>query len=159
MRALQVTRAIGADGVRIVDVPNIDSPDGVLIDVRDRRRKFPRPAAQPGLYQERAVLPYTLGGEAAGVGSMHPTGLRIATPRSSGEEQRRRGRRSDDPGQVAAGRATAFHRLKVSIPADQPPIILIRRVVKILPMYLGGRCRRMPLHDDPQRGSKDTSHG
>jgi NADPH2:quinone reductase len=67
MRALQVTQAIGADGVRIVDVPDIDSPDGVLIDVRAIGVSFPDLLRSQGLYQERATLPYTLGGEAAGV--------------------------------------------------------------------------------------------
>jgi len=67
MRALQVTQAIGADGVCIVDVPDIDSPDGVLIDVRAVGVSFPDLLRSQGLYQERAALPYTLGGEAAGV--------------------------------------------------------------------------------------------
>jgi NADPH2:quinone reductase len=66
MRALQVTQAIGADGVRIVDVPETDSPDGVLIDVRAVGVSFPDLLRSQGQYQEQAALPYTLGGEAAG---------------------------------------------------------------------------------------------
>ena len=67
MRALQVTESIGPDGVCIVDVPDINTPDGVLIDVRAVGVSFPDLLRSQGLYQERAALPYTLGGEAAGV--------------------------------------------------------------------------------------------
>jgi NADPH:quinone reductase-like Zn-dependent oxidoreductase len=41
MRALQVAQAIGVDGVCIVDVPDINSPDGVLRDVRAVGVSFP----------------------------------------------------------------------------------------------------------------------
>lgn len=67
MRALQVTQAVGPDGVRIVEVPDIDDTNAIVIDVRAVGVSFPDVLRSQGLYQERATVPYTLGGEAAGV--------------------------------------------------------------------------------------------
>jgi len=68
VRALQVTELTGPDGVRIVDVPDlVDAGDGILVDVRAAGLSFPDLLRSRGLYQERAVPPYTLGAEVAGI--------------------------------------------------------------------------------------------
>src|SRR5215208_1545711 len=78
MRALQVTELIGPDGVRLVDVPEPDAGDAIVIEVRAVGVSFPDLLRSQGLYQEQASPPYTLGAEVAGVvvRAPDPTGLR-----------------------------------------------------------------------------------
>jgi NADPH2:quinone reductase len=66
MRAVQVTRLDGPDGVEVTDV---DEPtgDGVVVDVHAAGAAFPDALLTRGLYQYRPDPPFVLGAEIAGV--------------------------------------------------------------------------------------------
>src|SRR6201997_2589675 len=66
MRAAQLTRLGGPDGI---EVPDIEEPtgDGVVVDVHAAGAAFPDALLSRGLYQYRAEPPFVLGAEIAGV--------------------------------------------------------------------------------------------
>jgi NADPH:quinone reductase len=66
MRAAQLTRLDGPDGV---EVGEIDEPtgDGVIVDVHAAGAAFPDALLTRGLYQHRPEPPFVLGAEIAGV--------------------------------------------------------------------------------------------
>ncbi len=66
MRAAQLTRLDGPDGIEVGD---IDEPtgDGVIVDVHAAGAAFPDALLTRGLYQHRPDPPFVLGAEIAGV--------------------------------------------------------------------------------------------
>jgi NADPH2:quinone reductase len=67
VRALQVTSLDGPDAVELVDVPEPQAGDQVLIEVHAAGVSFPDVLQARGLYQAKAEPPYVPGVEAAGV--------------------------------------------------------------------------------------------
>lgn len=67
MRALQVTRLDGPDGLELVDIPEPEAGDGVLIDVVAAGAAFPDLLLSKGMYQMKPELPFVPGVEAAGI--------------------------------------------------------------------------------------------
>lgn len=75
MRAVQVVRLDGPAAVEVRDVPEPErGPDQVLVEVRAAGVNFPDVLQTRGLYQYKPELPFTLGGEAAGVVREAPDG-------------------------------------------------------------------------------------
>ena len=77
MRALHVVSLTGADGVRLVEVPEPEG-EGVLIDVRAVGVRFTDLLRSQGLYQERSEPPYIPFTEASGVVRHAPAGSGFA---------------------------------------------------------------------------------
>ncbi len=78
MRAMQLTRLEGPDGLDLVDVPE-PAPDGqVVIDVHAAGVSFPDLLQSRGAYQSRREPPVVLGGEVAGVVRQAPEGAGVA---------------------------------------------------------------------------------
>jgi NADPH2:quinone reductase len=68
MRAIQVTRLAGPEGVEIVDVPEpTPQPGQVVVEVKALGVSFPDLLLSRGEYQLRPELPFTLGVDVAGV--------------------------------------------------------------------------------------------
>ena len=68
MRAIQVTRLDGPDGVEVVDVPEpIPQPGQVVVEVEALGVSFPDLLLTRGEYQLRPELPFILGVDVAGV--------------------------------------------------------------------------------------------
>jgi NADPH2:quinone reductase len=78
MRALQVTSLDGPDAVALVDLPEPEAGDGVLIEVHAAGVSFPDVLQARGLYQAKAEPPYVPGVEASGVVRAAPAGSRFA---------------------------------------------------------------------------------
>ena len=85
MRAIQVTRLDGPDGVAVVDVPEPAPRDSdVVVEVRAVGVSFPDLLLSRGEYQLRPDVPFTLGVDFAGVvrsapdGSGYAAGDRVA---------------------------------------------------------------------------------
>jgi NADPH2:quinone reductase len=78
MRAAQLTRLDGPDGVEISE---IDEPtgDGVIVDVHAAGAAFPDALLTRGLYQYRPDPPFVLGAEIAGVVRSAPAGAPVKT--------------------------------------------------------------------------------
>ena len=76
MRAAQLTRLEGPDGV---EVGEIDEPtgDGVIVDVHAAGAAFPDALLTRGLYQYRPDPPFVLGAEIAGVVRSAPDGSHV----------------------------------------------------------------------------------
>ena len=76
MRAAQLTRLEGPDGV---EVGEIDEPagDGVVVEVHAAGAAFPDALLTRGLYQYRPDLPFVLGAEVAGVVRSAPDGSHV----------------------------------------------------------------------------------
>jgi NADPH2:quinone reductase len=76
MRAAQLTRLDGPDGV---EVGEIDEPtgDGVVVDVYAAGAAFPDALLTRGLYQYRPDPPFVLGAEIAGVVRSAPDGTHV----------------------------------------------------------------------------------
>jgi NADPH2:quinone reductase len=76
MRAAQLTRLDGPDGV---EVGEIDEPtgDGVIVDVHAAGAAFPDALLTRGLYQYRPDPPFVLGAEIAGVVRWAPAGAPV----------------------------------------------------------------------------------
>lgn len=75
MRAALVTRLDGPDAVEVVDVPNLEAPEGqVLIDVAAAGVAFPDVLQTRGQYQVKPPLPFTPGSEVAGFVRVAPAG-------------------------------------------------------------------------------------
>jgi NADPH:quinone reductase len=66
MRALQVTELNGPDGLAVVDAPEPDGANGVLIDVEAAGVAFPDLLLSRGLYQVKPDPPFIPGTEVAG---------------------------------------------------------------------------------------------
>src|ERR1700742_2112080 len=78
MRAAQLTRLDGPDGIELVEV---DEPtgDGVVVDVHAAGAAFPDALLTRGLYQYRPDPPFVLGAEIAGVVRSAPDGAHVRT--------------------------------------------------------------------------------
>lgn len=74
MRALQIVELTGADGLRLVQIPEPPGDEGLLAEVHALGVGFPHLLRSKGMYQERSEPPYTLNGIAAGVVVRAPTG-------------------------------------------------------------------------------------
>jgi NADPH2:quinone reductase len=78
MRAMQLTRLDGPDGVELVHLPDPAPTDGrVQIDVHAAGVAFPDLLQSRGQYQSRRPLPMVLGGEVSGVVREAPAGSRL----------------------------------------------------------------------------------
>ena len=66
MRALQVKELTGPDGLELVDVPEPELGQGVLVDVEAAGVSFPDLLLTRGLYQLKPDLPFIPGAEVAG---------------------------------------------------------------------------------------------
>jgi len=79
VRAIQVTRLDGPSAVELTEVPEPDgSGDVVLVDVQVAGVAYPDVLLSKGLYQYKPELPFTLGGELAGVVRSAPEGSGFA---------------------------------------------------------------------------------
>ncbi|GHE80035.1 NADPH:quinone oxidoreductase [Amycolatopsis deserti] len=67
MRAVQATALTGPDGLRLVEAPEPDGRDRVLVDVLYAGVSFPDLLRTRGRYQVRQQLPFVPGAEAAGI--------------------------------------------------------------------------------------------
>ncbi len=75
MRAVQVVRLEGPEGVDVVDVPEPAAGDGqVLVEVHAAGVSFPDLLLSAGRYQLKPELPFTLGVDVAGVVREAPDG-------------------------------------------------------------------------------------
>jgi NADPH:quinone reductase len=76
MRAAQVTRLDGPDGIELTE---IDEPtgDGVVVDVHAAGAAFPDALLTRGLYQYKPNPPFVLGAEIAGVVRSAPDGAHV----------------------------------------------------------------------------------
>ncbi len=74
MRAVRVSRLDGPDAVEVADVDEPAGDDGVVIDVHAAGVAFPDALLTRGLYQYKPQLPFTPGGEVAGVVRSAPDG-------------------------------------------------------------------------------------
>ena len=77
MRAIQIARLDGPEAAEVVE---IDEPaaDGVVIEVHAAGVAFPDALQSRGLYQYKPELPYTPGGEIAGVVRSAPAGAHVS---------------------------------------------------------------------------------
>lgn len=79
MRAVQITGLDGPEAVEVNDVDEPAVPDGsVVIDVHAAGVAFPDALLSRGLYQYKPQLPFTPGGEVAGVVRSAPAGGHVA---------------------------------------------------------------------------------
>ncbi|MFN2539574.1 MAG: NADPH:quinone oxidoreductase family protein [Mycobacteriales bacterium] len=76
MRAIQVTSLDGPKAVQLVDLPEPDPGDGVLVDVHVAGVNFPDVLMSRGEYQMKPELPFIPGSEVAG--TRVDTGERVA---------------------------------------------------------------------------------
>jgi NADPH2:quinone reductase len=74
MRALQLERLDGPEGLKQMDVPEPEAGDQVLIDVRAAGVSFPDLLLTKGQYQVKPPLPFVPGVEVAGVVRSAPAG-------------------------------------------------------------------------------------
>ncbi|MFP2931655.1 NADPH:quinone oxidoreductase family protein [Pyxidicoccus sp. 3LG] len=77
MRALQLQRLDGPDGLQLVDLPEPEAGDGVLIDVVAAGASFPDLLLTKGQYQLKPALPFVPGVEVAGVVRHAPAGATV----------------------------------------------------------------------------------
>ncbi|MBU8895260.1 NADPH:quinone oxidoreductase family protein [Corallococcus sp. H22C18031201] len=77
MRALQLQRLEGPDGLAVVNIPEPEAGDGVLIDVVAAGASFPDLLLTRGLYQMQPPLPFVPGVEVAGVVRSAPAGASV----------------------------------------------------------------------------------
>jgi NADPH2:quinone reductase len=79
MRAVQITGLDGPEAVEINDVDEPAAPDGsVVVEVHAAGVAFPDALLSRGLYQYKPQLPFTPGGEVAGVVRSAPAGAHVA---------------------------------------------------------------------------------
>ena len=74
MRAVQITSLDGPTAVEIVDLPDPQADDKVVIDVSAAGVAFPELLQTRGLYQIKPDLPFVPGAEVAGVVESAPAG-------------------------------------------------------------------------------------
>ncbi|HZI16232.1 MAG TPA: NADPH:quinone oxidoreductase family protein [Myxococcus sp.] len=77
MRALQLKRTDGPDGLELVDLPEPEAGDSVLIDVVAAGASFPDLLLTKGQYQLKPPLPFVPGVEVAGVVRQAPAGAGV----------------------------------------------------------------------------------
>lgn len=77
MRALQVQRLEGPDGLALVELPEPEAGDQVLIDVVTAGVSFPDLLLTQGKYQMKPPLPFIPGVEVAGVVRKAPAGASV----------------------------------------------------------------------------------
>jgi NADPH:quinone reductase len=77
MRAVRVTRLDGPDAVEVADIDEPAGDGGVVIDVHAAGVAFPDALLTRGLYQYKPQLPFTPGGEVAGVVRSAPPGAHV----------------------------------------------------------------------------------
>ncbi|HME48439.1 NADPH:quinone oxidoreductase family protein [Mycobacterium sp.] len=77
MRAVRVTRLDGPDAVEVADIDEPAGDEGVVIDVHAAGVAFPDALLTRGLYQYKPHLPFTPGGEVAGVVRSAPDGAHV----------------------------------------------------------------------------------
>ncbi|HYO54629.1 NADPH:quinone oxidoreductase family protein [Archangium sp.] len=77
MRALQLERLDGPEGLKLVDVPEPEAGDQVLIDVVMAGVSFPDLLLTKGQYQMKPPLPFVPGVEVAGVVRSAPAGAAV----------------------------------------------------------------------------------
>lgn len=77
MRAVRVTRLDGPDAVEVTDIEEPRDGEGVVIDVHAAGVAFPDALLTRGLYQYKPELPFTPGGEVAGVVRSAPEGAHV----------------------------------------------------------------------------------
>lgn len=78
MRAVQITSLDGPTAVEIVDLPEPQADDKVVIDVKAAGVAFPELLQTRGLYQIKPDLPFVPGAEVAGVVESAPEGSGLA---------------------------------------------------------------------------------
>jgi NADPH2:quinone reductase len=77
MRALQLERLDGPEGLKLVDVPEPEAGDQVLIDVVAAGVSFPDLLLTQGKYQMKPPLPFVPGVDVAGVVRSAPAGAGV----------------------------------------------------------------------------------
>lgn len=77
MRALQLERLEGPEGLKLVDVPEPEAGDQVLIDVVAAGVSFPDLLLAKGQYQMKPPLPFVPGVDVAGVVRSAPAGAGV----------------------------------------------------------------------------------
>lgn len=77
MRAAQVTRLDGPDAVEVADIDEPGGDGNVVVEVHAAGVAFPDALLTRGLYQYRPELPFTPGGEVAGVVRSAPDGAHV----------------------------------------------------------------------------------
>jgi NADPH:quinone reductase len=73
VRALQIEKTVGPEGMRLVDVPEPESGDDLLIEVHAAGVTFPDLLLSRGEYQYKPDPPFTPGNEVAGVVTAAPS--------------------------------------------------------------------------------------
>ena len=74
MRAAQISTLDGPRAIQVVDVPEPEAGDKVLIDVHVAGVTYPEVLQSRGEYQMKPPLPFTPGSEVAGVVRSAPEG-------------------------------------------------------------------------------------
>jgi NADPH:quinone reductase len=77
MRAVQLERLDGPEGLKLVDLPEPEAGDQVLIDVRAAGVSFPDLLLTKGQYQVKPPVPFVPGVEVAGVVRSAPAGAGV----------------------------------------------------------------------------------
>ncbi|HEX8441897.1 NADPH:quinone oxidoreductase family protein [Archangium sp.] len=77
MRAVQLERLEGPEGLKLVDMPEPDAGDQVLIDVVAAGVSFPDLLLSKGQYQMKPPMPFVPGVEVAGVVRSAPAGAAV----------------------------------------------------------------------------------
>ncbi|OBI82057.1 NADPH:quinone oxidoreductase family protein [Mycobacterium sp. E740] len=77
MRAIQIASLDGPSAAKLVEVDEPDARDAVVIDVHAAGVAFPDVLQSRGLYQYKPEMPYTPGGEVAGVVRSAPSDAHV----------------------------------------------------------------------------------
>ena len=78
MRAIQIARLDGPQAAELVEIDEPDGDGAVLIDVHAAGIAFPDALQSRGLYQYKPELPYSPGGEIAGVVRSAPADVHVS---------------------------------------------------------------------------------
>ncbi|MGX9790405.1 NADPH:quinone oxidoreductase family protein [Mycobacterium sp. MMS18-G62] len=78
MRAIQIARLDGPHAAELVEIDEPSADGAVLIDVYAAGVAFPDALQSRGLYQHKPEMPYSPGGELAGVVRSAPVGAHVA---------------------------------------------------------------------------------
>lgn len=78
MRAIQIASLDGPQAAKVVEIDEPDGSDAVVIDVHAAGVAFPDVLQSRGLYQYKPEMPYTPGGEVAGVVRSAPANAHVA---------------------------------------------------------------------------------
>ena len=133
MRALQVIKLTGPDGVRLTEVPEPAVGGGLLVEVHAVGVNYPDLLRSQGLYQEKRDPPYILGDEVAGVVLEAPAGSAFAPgERVAGWA---RGAAADR----VAGSAETFVRLPASFDFEAGAALMLNYETAIFALGIRGR--------------------